>query len=166
MYFAVVRASDNLVVGLQSSPKPLVDPSGEQIYHEVGENEYAAISPLVHEQGGEPAFKLQDDQIVENPDNRKVLVITIDTADPTEGQPVQISFEVKNADGSPFDFTGTRKLGVTVGRDSRMIRLALTNGSRTINRVLPQSGSYEFFTAEPSVYKVAGEASFEVLEDW
>ena len=166
MFFAVVRASDNLVVGLQSSRTAPVDPSGDHIYHEVTEAEYAAINPLTHEQDGGPAFKKQGNNIVANPDNRKVLVIAINTADPTEGSPVQITFLTKNADGTPFNFTGTRNLGVSIGRDIRMVRLSMTGGIKTVNRTLPQSGRYEFFTAESSVYKVAGEVAFEVLEDW
>lgn len=123
MFFAVVRVSDNLVVGLQSSPNTPVDLTGNRIYHEVTEAEYAAISPLQHEQNGGPAFKLDVDEIVVNPDNRKVLIIAIDTADPTEGSAVQITFETKNADGTPFNFSGTRNLGVNIDRDVRMVRL-------------------------------------------
>ena len=165
-YFAVVRIVDNLVVGLQAGPAKPVDASGKRFYHEVSEAEYANISPLTLEQDGGPAWKLQGGSIVAVTDNRKILVVAIDTADPTEGAPVQISFTTKNADGTPFVFSGTRNVGVQIGRDIRMIRLTLDSGEKTVNRTLPQSGRYEFFTAEPTAYKVAGEVAFEVLEDW
>ncbi len=165
-FFAVVRVSDNLVVGRQSGPAAPVDPSGNKIYHELSESEYGALNPLTLEQDGGPAFQLSGGNIVPVVDNRKRLVITLNTTDPTDGQAVDIDFTALNADGSPFSFTGSRQIMVQIDRSVRMVRMGFTNGAKNVNRILPQSGNYRIITAEPSVYKVEGDTQFTVLEDW
>ena len=168
MLIAKYQISDNAVIG-RGQGEELPPNTAEIGYVEVDETNFDRLhSQWRHVQEGPWKFSIDPATgiVSDIPDTRKRLIISIQTADPTEGQPVSIKLETQHADGSHFNFTGSRNLGFRIDGDERLAKLALTSGNRTVTRTLPRAGRIEFFTAEPSVYIVGGEDKFEVLEDW
>ena len=165
MFFVVVKNSDNLVYGKQTGPDKPPD-TAERTYVELTAAEYAALGSLTLEQGGGPAYMLDNGSIVPRPDARFRVRMTLNTANPTDGNFVNMTFELLNADGSPNAATGTRAIGVRIDSETRQVRLSLTNGAATVNKRLPRSGEYSFYTVEPDFYKIEGDTRFSVLEDW
>ena len=105
-----------------------------------------------------------DGVVTENEDTRKVLRVAYSYVEPTDTH--SITFDLEDSNGVPVPANASRDILVHgPGTTRRCIRVTLSNGTTTVTPAL-DSGSYVIATAEPTVYRIAGDDQFLVAETW
>lgn len=153
----------------------LVAPEGSTV-KVVDEETYSLVRDTLRH-GGDGPYAWGVDQagdLIQISDPRPVLFVT-HSGQATVGVPTQIDFEVRNAAGNPVNVTQTRTVLVrrvlrVNGQESDVetlrVNLPIVNGTRSSTRTIQAAGRYEFASADPMVYRVAGQTVIEVAEAW
>lgn len=170
-YFAVVRESDNAVIGVQMTPAPSPPPEPDGRSHPIiTKQEYAQLGQLRHAgargqrwvwNGDDPAT------FTEQADARPRVRVSVGGGRRHRvDTPPQVTFEVLDDRGRvDAAFSGDIELSLTVGEQERIVRVPIVNGTatRSIPAGLQRSGRFNFVTNEET--RVEGE-SFVLREDF